>query len=111
MKKDRTTIAITMIFAGSVFITSGKFCNFENDAKLYFTVLSSLILLIVIFFFRKGFSSLVSSYRSIDLALCISVVGAINAIYGWLQYYGVMISHHSDFAVTGSFEKIGRAHV
>lgn len=104
MKKDRTTIAITMIFAGSVFITSGKFCNFENDAKLYFTVLSSLILLIVIFFFRKGFSSLVSSYRSIDLALCISVVGAINAIYGWLQYYGVMISHHSDFAVTGSFE-------
>lgn len=103
-EKYCTLIVITMIFVGSVFITSDKFGNTVNDAKLYFTILSSLILLIAASFFINGFKRLISSYKSLDLALCFSVVGAINAIYGWLQYYGVMISHHLDFSVTGSFE-------
>lgn len=53
-----TSILLSLILFGGVFISSERFMNVENDAKAYSVVISVVLLLLICSFLRKGFSKL-----------------------------------------------------
>ena len=94
---------IILIFAGSVFITSGKFVNSENAPKVYFVILSSIIAFVILVITAK--SKITTDHATkIRILKGIFLVSLIQALYGICQYANIFSSNHSAFSVTGSFD-------
>ncbi|MFW6275706.1 MAG: hypothetical protein ACOC2M_03635 [bacterium] len=88
-----------LLFTGSVFLTSGKFVNKTNAPKLYFVAIM-LLIIAVIDGGKKFRVSLKNEFVSWSLFLIVFA----QACYGLFQFAGWLPCHHSNFAVTGSFD-------
>ncbi|PCH70291.1 MAG: hypothetical protein COC06_05230 [Bacteroidales bacterium] len=49
----------TILFSGSVFVTSGKFVNATNTPKFYFAVVSVLVATAIVTLSRKPIKSII----------------------------------------------------
>ena len=99
-----TSILLSLILFGGVFISSERFMNVENDAKVYFVVISVVLLLLICVFFRRGLSKLLAAGRTFELTIGFSIVCLILSVYGFLQYIGFIRSGHIAFQITGTYE-------
>nr|WP_319998902.1 O-antigen ligase family protein [uncultured Draconibacterium sp.] len=90
------------IFAGGVFITSGKFVNATNSPKYYFVVLTLLVTIAITVIHKKKITFGVLSDKGILWG--IGSICFLQACYGLLQFIAWLPSNHSKFAITGSFD-------
>ena len=97
-------VLLVVILLGSVFITSGLFMEEENDAKLYFILISTILLLIYCLISNKGLQKLKDSLKSSILRYGVVFVCMLTTVHGFLQYCGLFISNHVAFPITGTFE-------
>jgi O-antigen polymerase len=91
-----------IIFAGSVFLTSGKFVNTTNTPKLYFVLISLLITAVIIAINRKRLNF--HALKSKVFLWGMNIICFLQACYGLFQYAGWFPSNHSQFPITGSFD-------
>ncbi len=91
-------------FLRSLFITSGKFVDTENEPKFYITVKAVLSGVTVLSIKGRGLGAAIKRLTSPGLAKGFFVIGALQAVYGILQLVGKCPSNHNNFAVTGSFD-------
>lgn len=105
MQKERRLykLFILSISTGSVFLTSGKFVNATNTPKFFFVVVLLLVGIIILAISKRGFN-LGSITKDKILLWGIYSVLVIQAFYGICQFVGWLPSHHSKFAITGSFD-------
>lgn len=92
-----------MVFLGSVFFTSEKFIETENDVKFYFTVISLLVCVIIFLLRNNHLNQELRKLTSLSTQQGLFIVGVLQGIYGVLQYLGIYPSNHNAFNVTGSF--------
>jgi O-antigen ligase len=98
----RHYIIVLIIFLSNVFLISSKFVNQTASPRLFFSILSCL-LIITIYTVCKNKYSL--DFFSNKIVLWeIFIVCVAQACYGLLQFFGIFPSNHSKFAITGSFE-------
>jgi O-antigen polymerase len=90
------------IFAGSVFLTSGKFVNETNSIKYYFVIVGLLFTTGVVAVVGKNISG--SSLKSPKLYWGILAACFFQAIYGLVQFFGWLPTNNAEFSVTGSFD-------
>ncbi len=90
-------------FAGSVFITSGKFVDATNTPKVYFVLVFLLAMVITLMVRPKQFK-LTGVFDNKALFSGIFMVCFVQAFYGLFQFVGWLPSNHSEFAITGSFD-------
>lgn len=95
-------IILSLIFLGSVFLISGKFVNATNTPKFYFVAVSLLVTIAITAIHKKKITFGVLSGKTIFWG--INIVCFAQALYGILQFVGWLPSHHSKFAITGSFD-------
>lgn len=93
---------ITIIFIGSVFLTSGKFVNEMNTPRFYFVVLSLLFTIAFIAISQKRVSF--CAMKSKTILWGINSIIFLQACYGLFQFPGWLQSNHSNFAITGGFD-------
>jgi O-antigen polymerase len=91
-----------ILFAGSVFITSGKFVNPTNTPKFYFVIATLLGAVAITAIHKKRISFGILSSKAILWG--ISVICFLQACYGLSQFVGWLPSNHSKFVITGSFD-------
>lgn len=96
-------LLVIIAFAGSVFLTSGKFVNATNDPKDYFGIISLLIIIIMVVF-RSCMVRFQSLMKSKFILRGIFIVCIVQAGYGLCQFLGWMPSMNVSFDVTGSFD-------
>jgi hypothetical protein len=99
----KCNVAIVLVFLGSVFFTSEKFIETENDVKFYFTVFSLLVCVIVFLLRNNHLTTELRKLTSLSTQQGLFIVGVLQGIYGVLQYLGIYPSNHNAFVVTGSF--------
>lgn len=104
MLKRATSILLSLILLGGVFISSERFMNEENDAKAYFIGFSVILLLLICVFLRKGLSKLLSAVSTFETKIGFSIVCLILSVYGFVQYTGLIPSGHIAFPITGTYE-------
>lgn len=90
------------VFAGSVFITSGKFVNETNSSKFYFVLVCLLIASIFVAISQKRLT--IFAIKSKPIFWSVSFTCFMLACYGLFQYVGWFPSNHSKFVITGSFD-------
>lgn len=95
-------VFVIIIFAGSVFLTSGKFVNETNSIKYYFVVVSLLVTTGIVACIAKQISF--TSLKSKTLYWGIFVVCFFQAGFGLFQYFGWVSSKNAAFVITGSFD-------
>lgn len=95
-------IILSLIFLGSVFLTSGKFVNAENTPKFYFVAICLLVASVFIAISRKSLN--ICAIKSKTILWGIYIVCFAEASYGLFQLVGWFPSNNSKFAVTGSFD-------
>ena len=78
--------------------------NVENDAKAYFMGIAVILLLLVYSVPRKGLYRLKKSLCSSYISLGFIPVCLMLSVYGLLQYFGVILSRHYAFPITGTYE-------
>jgi len=101
--KNRLIISLCITtFAGSVFITSGKFVNTTNTPKFYFVFACILLITALVAISRKSINF--QTIRSKTILWGISVICFLQAGYALVQFVGWFQSNHSKFAITGSFD-------
>ena len=103
MSKD-TSLLLTIVLLGGVFITSEHFMNVENDAKAYFIGIAINLLLIVCCVTRKGLYELKGTISSKGVNIGFTSVCLMLSVYGLLQYFGAILSRHYSFPITGTYE-------
>lgn len=93
---------IVIIFAGSVFLTSGKFINETNTLKYYFVIVSFFISMGVF----AGIGKIIhfASVKSNTMYSGIFMICFLQAVYGLFQFLGWIPSNHAEFSITGSFD-------
>lgn len=96
------SLYVTILFAGSVFLTSGKFVNPTNTPKFYFFIATLLGALAIIAIHKKKITFGVLSSKAILWGICI--ICFLQACYGLSQFVDWLPSNSSKFAVTGSFD-------
>ena len=96
------SFVITLILAGSVFITCGLFNEMENPPKEYFVIITVSLLLIVCLAMRKGLGKLEKSLQSSSLKTGIAVVCLLTSVHGFLQYLGILPSRIPAFSIVGT---------
>lgn len=99
-----TAIILSLILFGGVFVSSGRFMNVENDAKVYFVVISVVLLLLICSFLHKGLSKLSVASSSHVTNIGFTVVCLMHSAYAFVQYIGLIPSGHSAFPITGTYE-------
>ncbi|MDD4437871.1 MAG: O-antigen ligase family protein [Tissierellia bacterium] len=92
----------TILFAGSVFFTSGKFVNPINTPKFYFVIAILLCAVAIAAIHKKKITFDVLSSKAILWGISISCF--LQACYGLSQFVGWLPSNHSKFVITGSFD-------
>ncbi len=95
-------IFLSLIFLGSVFLTSGKFVNAENTPKFYFVTICLLVASAFIALSRKSLNICVVKSKTTRWG--IYIVCFAEACYGLFQLMDWFPSNHSEFAITGSFD-------
>lgn len=95
-------IILSLIFLGSVFLTSEKFVNAENTPKFYFVAICLLVASVFIAISRKSLN--ICAIKSKPIFWGVSITCFIQACYGLFQLVGWFPSNHSEFAITGSFD-------
>ncbi|MFC2110564.1 O-antigen ligase family protein [Bacteroidota bacterium] len=96
---------ITLIFLGSVFLTSVSFVNEENTVKFYFTVFSFLLILLYVIFLKNEKSrNVLKEITSIKVLKGFYTVGVVQSLLGICQYIGWFTTKNHFFNVTGSFD-------
>ncbi len=95
-------ITYILVFLGSVYVASGKFVNATNTPKLYFVLISLLVIAAFIAISRKRINLGVLSNKTI--LWNINIICFLQACYGLCQSLGWLPSNHSKFAITGSFD-------
>lgn len=95
-------LVILTIFAGSLFLTSGRFVNETNAPKLYYVVSTLLVIAAfsVISQNRLNFCAI----KSKTILWGINIICFLQTCYGLFQFVDWHPSHHSKFAITGSFD-------
>jgi len=97
------TDGFVALFTGSVFLSS---CVI-NDASANTTKLTSLVLLLVLYFCLRitfqGIANRTRNDRIIYVCYFIILTGLVEAVWGLLQLYGIKSSQHNLFRLTGSF--------
>ncbi len=96
--------SIFFAFTGSVFLTSGKFVDPQAAPKFYFTALCLCSAALFILINRKPVGEQLAGMNRQYIILGLYLTGTLQAVYGLLQYGGLLPSNHSIFTVTGSFE-------
>ncbi len=91
-----------VLFAGSIFLTSGKFVNETNTPKFYFVVVILLVASVVTVIHKKQINLGVFSSKTILWG--INVICFLQACYGLSQFVGWFPSDHSRYTVAGSFD-------
>lgn len=91
------------IFAGSVFLTSGRFVDATNTPKDYFVVVF-LFTLIITLMVRSKQIKLTGIYDNKTVFSGIFIVCFAQACYGLCQFVGWLPSNHLKFVITGSFD-------
>lgn len=94
-------ILFNIIFAGSVFITSSKFINETVVPKWYFVKICLTLVVICLIFSKRLLIKPLVTGRSL---VGVYVVCVVQALYGLIQYLGVLSSNSCNFTVTGSFD-------
>lgn len=94
---------VILIFAGSIFITSGKFIESQSTPKYYFVVLLTLA---VVGVFAIGVKriKLASNSSKETVFYGFYSICVLQALYGLSQFLGWLPSNHPIFKITGSFE-------
>ena len=95
---------MSLILLGSVFITSERFMNVENDVKAYCIGIAVILLLLVCSVPLKGLHNLKDALRSPGISIGFTSVCLILSVYGLLQYFGCVPSRHYAFPITGTYE-------
>lgn len=90
----------TLIFAGSIFLTSNLFIDEINSVKYFFTVVTSSIFL---FFYFLLFDTTKFKHLLFNNLQFFFYIGVIQAFIGILQYFQV-IESNSSYCITGTFE-------
>ena len=99
-----TSILLSLILFGGVFISSERFMNVENDAKAYSVVISVVLLLLICSFLRKGFSKLSVACSSHVTNIGFTIVCLMHSVYAFAQYVDLLPSGHIAFPITGTYE-------
>jgi hypothetical protein len=86
---------IVIIFAGSVFLTSGKFINETNTLKYYFVIVSFFISMGVF----AGIGKIIhfASVKSNTMYSGIFMICFLQAVYGLFQFLGWIPSNHAEW--------------
>lgn len=84
------TVFLILTMSGGTFLASGFFYDGNNDAKDYFVIGASLVLVIVCSLRLDGFRLLIDSFRSVPFAVGVSAVGLTLSAYGIRQFF-----HHA----------------
>lgn len=92
----------SLLFLGSVFITSEKFVNPTISPKNYFVQVSLLIFVVLTALNSK--LKILQGLRNRAMLWGISMVCFLQAGLGFIQYVGWFPSNHSCFPITGSFD-------
>jgi len=98
------SVMLLVILCGGLFITSGLFKESLNSPKEYFILISMTILLSICVMVSDGLQKLVKSLKSRLFLNGVGVVCLLTTIYGFLQYFGLILSNHSAFPITGTYE-------
>ena len=96
-------LTILTIFAGSVFLTSGKFVDATNASKAYF-VLVFLFAMVITLMVRPKLINTTGFFDNKTLSSGIFMICFVQACYGLCQFIGWLPSNHTKFTVTGSFD-------
>jgi tetratricopeptide (TPR) repeat protein len=90
---------LVLLFTGSVFLSSFVW----NDASQNTTKLTILVLFVVLYFCIR----IVETWYAVSLRwlFCVFIIltSLLEAVWGFLQFYGFENSQHSLFKLTGSF--------
>ena len=95
-------LLMPLIFAGSVFVTSGKFVDATNTPKGYFVVIFLLAATTFIAIRQNRLNFCATENKSALWG--INIICFLQACYGLCQFVGWVPSNHSEFAITGSFD-------
>ena len=95
-------IVLSLIFLGSVFLTSDKFVNADNTPKFYFVAICLLVASVFIAISRKSLT--ICAIKSKPIFWGLSITCFMQACYGLFQLVDWFPSNHSEFAITGSFD-------
>ena len=76
--------------------------NTTNTPKFYFVAL--ILLIIALIMAIDGGKRLQISFKNKPVLSSIFLIVIAQAFYGIIQFTGWLPSHHSDFAITGSFD-------
>lgn len=91
-----------ILFAGSVFFTSGKFVNPTNTPKFYFVIATLLGAVAITAIHKKKITFGVLSNNIILWG--VSIICFIQTCYGLFQFVNWLPSNNAKFAITGSFD-------
>jgi O-antigen polymerase len=91
-----------VIFAGSVFITSGKFVNAINASKYYFVVAILLVVTLITAINKRRIKLGVSNCKT--MLWYANIICFLQACIGLFQFVGWLHSNHTKYAITGSFD-------
>ena len=98
-----TAVLFVLLFAGSVFIVSGRDYDLFDTYRKYWAIFTGLLLILhlcAVMYSGKGHMKL-----PIDILLKgILCVGALEAIYALAQFFRYLPSYNRYYAYTGSFE-------
>ncbi|WP_186754189.1 O-antigen ligase family protein [Echinicola salinicaeni] len=95
---------VTLLYLGSVFLTSEKLVNKEQDPKFYFTGIGAAALFVLVGLLGMRKSDIDNAVKAGLFIKLIFGVGLVQAIFGGLQYLDIFQSNNTAFPITGSFD-------
>ena len=98
-----TAVLFVLLFAGSVFIVSGRDYDLFDTYRKYWTIAAGLVL--IMFLCAAMYSGKGHMELPINILLkSILGAGALEAIYALAQFFRYLPSYNRYYAYTGSFE-------
>lgn len=94
----------SIMFLGSVLITSESFVNSTNTPKFYFTVIFLLTIITAVAICQQRISYCSGGNKRTIMFWSINLICFSQACYGLLQFSDLLPSNHLKFPITGSFE-------
>lgn len=95
---------IFLIFSGSIFLTSESFVDPYTTVKKYFSIITILIGILIVTVTRTWSPLLKKEINHLSTLKLIFIIGVLQAIYGFLQYFDILPSNNDYFPITGSFD-------
>lgn len=98
------SIFLLSVVVGGTFLSSDNFTNAENDIKRYVILLSALVTILLISFYKKPLYRLKISIEHYVFSNGLVIISFFLVLQGLLQYFGILESNNVNFKITGSFE-------